>query len=74
LEADHGFTWISTAPGLRVTAKHEIESAIGGSRVTLSIHYEGWLGPLLALCTRKVNDRYLAMEANGLKEQCLKRR
>lgn len=70
LDADRGFTWVSNVPGLRVTGKHWIEAMNDGCRVTLSIHYGGLLGPLLARCTLKVNDRYLAMEANGLKARC----
>jgi len=70
LEADRGFTWVSTMPGLRVTGKHWIEAMNDGCRVTLSIQYGGLLGPLLASCTTHVNDRYLAMEASGLKARC----
>ncbi len=66
---DH-FTWISIAPGVRVTARHAVESVASGSRVTLSICYEGWFGWLLARWTGGLNDRYLAMEANGLKARC----
>src|SRR5262245_33939484 len=36
-----GFTWVSRAPGARVTARHAAEAAASGTRVTLSIHYEG---------------------------------
>ena len=64
-----GFTWVSRAPGLRVTARHRLEPADGGCRVTLSICYEGLFGPLMARWTRKVNDRYLALEAHGLRER-----
>lgn len=65
------FTWVSFAPGLRITARRAIEPAEPGSRVTLSIRYEGLFSPLLARWTRDVNDRYLAMEAHGLKTRCL---
>ena len=64
------FTWISRAPGLRVTAQHTAEDIVFGTRVTLSIHYEGWLGRLLARWTGDLNARYLAMEAAGLKACC----
>jgi Polyketide cyclase / dehydrase and lipid transport len=64
------FAWVSRAPGLRVTARHKAEAAGRGSRVTLSIHYEGWLGTWLAQWTRHLNERYLEMEANGLKARC----
>ena len=64
------FTWVSRAPGVRVTARHAVEAIAGGTRVTLSIRYEGWLGVLLARWIGELNDRYLAMEANGLKTRC----
>src|SRR5258706_10698546 len=62
-----GFTWISRAPGVLVTARHMAEAIATGSRVTLFIHYEGLLGALLARWTGDLNERYLAMEADGLK-------
>ena len=67
IEASGGFTWVSVAPGVRVTARHEIEATGSGSRVRLSIENDGplgrWIGRLLAGTTR----RYMAMEAQGLK-------
>jgi hypothetical protein len=66
-----GFSWVSRAPGVRVTARHTAEAIRIGSRVTLSIHYEGLLGGFLARWTRDVNARYLALEANGLKARCI---
>lgn len=74
LEPGSGFIWESVAPGLRITARHWIEPMDDGSRATLSIHYGGVLGPMMARWTRKVNDRYLALEANGLREACLRRK
>ena len=65
-----GFTWVSVAPGVRVTARHTVDAVGAGSRVTLSIHYEGLLGRLLACWTRRLNERYLIMEADGLKARC----
>lgn len=64
------FTWVSTAPGVKVTARHIVEPVATGSRVTLSIHYEGLFGPWLAWWTRHLNERYLRMEAEGLKARC----
>jgi hypothetical protein len=64
------FTWISKGPGLLVTAHHSIEPLDAGSRVTLSIRYEGLFATLLAWMTKDINERYLDMEANGLKARC----
>jgi hypothetical protein len=65
-----GFTWVSRAPGVRVTARHLVEVIPLGARVALCIQYEGLLGQLLARWTGELNNRYLAMEASGLKTRC----
>lgn len=64
------FTWVSRAPGVRVTARHTVEETDAGTRATLSIRYEGLVGKLLAQWVGELNDRYLKMEANGLKARC----
>jgi uncharacterized membrane protein len=65
-----GFTWISRAPGVRVTARHTVEETDAGTRATLSIRYEGLVGKLLARWVGELNARYLNMEASGLKARC----
>jgi hypothetical protein len=70
LEPGTQFTWVSIAPGLRVTARHATESCASGSRVTLSIDFAGFLGALAAHWTRDLTRRYLALEANGLGTRC----
>ena len=67
IHTDGGFTWESVAPGVHVTARHEIEPAAGGSRVRLSIHNEGPIGALIGRLIAGVTRRYMAMEAEGLK-------
>lgn len=57
------------APGIRVIALHSAEAIGSGSRVTLSLRYEGLLAKLLARLTRNLTNRYLAMEASGLKSR-----
>lgn len=64
------FTWISRAPGVRVTARHAAEAIAGGTRVTLSLRYEGLLGALVAWWVGDLNGRYLAMETAGLQMRC----
>jgi uncharacterized membrane protein len=71
LSSGRAFTLVSFAPGVRVAAQHSLEATATGCRVTLSISYEGVFGPWLARWTRTLNERYLAMEANGLKEYCM---
>jgi uncharacterized membrane protein len=64
------FTWVSRAPGVRVKARHAVEAIAAGTRVTLSIHYDGLLGAWLARWVGDLNERYLALEADGLKAYC----
>jgi len=71
LNSGSDFTWISIAPGLRVTARHAVEPIAMGCRATLSISYEGWFGAWLARWVGRLNDRYLAMEADGLKTRAI---
>lgn len=69
LEEGRGFSWVSRGPGIRVTARHLVEPRSAGCRVTLSILYDGLLGPALGWLTRGINQRYLGLEAAGLKRR-----
>ena len=69
VEPGRGFTWVSTAPGIHVTAHHFVDATPGGSKVTLSLRYDGWLGKLLARMTRGITERYLDLEARGLTQR-----
>jgi uncharacterized membrane protein len=68
IEEGRGFTWATAGPGLLVTAHHYIEAAASSSRVTLSLDFSGPFGALVARLTRCLNERYLALEAQGLKK------
>ncbi len=61
------FVWVSTAPLIRVVASHSVTPTPGGTRATLSIEYEGLLAGVMAWLTGGITERYLALEANGLK-------
>jgi uncharacterized membrane protein len=61
------FTWVSPGPGVRVIARHWVEARGAGSQATLSLRFAGALARIFAYLTRGLNDRYLALEANGLK-------
>jgi uncharacterized membrane protein len=63
------FTWKSGAPGLRVVASHSLEPIAGGTRATLALTYRGWAGRLMARATRGITQRYLGLEASGLKRR-----
>ena len=68
IDAGREFVWEATRPGVRTTATHGVEPLDEGrSRATLSIRQEGWLGSLAGRAYRRLTDRYLAMEAAGLK-------
>lgn len=69
LDPARGFTWTSFAPGLLVVGRHYAEATPGGSRATLSLDYTGLFGPLMARLTLGLNDKYIAMEAEGLKRR-----
>jgi uncharacterized membrane protein len=66
-QPDHGFTWVSQSPGVRVTAEHRIAPLPEGCHVTLRVHFGGAMGWLIGLLAGKLTRRYLQMEASGLK-------
>lgn len=67
IEPGQSFMWISTAPGLRVVARHSVQATKGGSRATLLLDLQGIVGGLFGRLTRNVNEKYLGYEAKGLK-------
>ncbi|OLR91356.1 SRPBCC family protein [Actinokineospora bangkokensis] len=69
VELDQGrsWTWEARGPGVLTTATHRVDPAEGGSLVTLGLVQAGWLGGLVGRFTAGLTDRYLALEAEGLK-------
>ncbi|MGA8046206.1 MAG: SRPBCC family protein [Dermatophilaceae bacterium] len=64
------FTWVASGPGVRTTARHELEPLSDTmTRVRLSVVQSGWLGTVMGRFYRGLTDRYLATEANGLKDR-----
>ena len=61
------FTWVSVAPGLRVTGFHGVEPVPAGSRATLAIRMEGLFAGVWWRLTRRITERYVNDEAAGLK-------
>lgn len=61
------FTWVSPGPGFITVARHSVAPAAGGSRATLGIELRGPLGGLLGRLTGGITERYLDLEAKGLK-------
>jgi hypothetical protein len=67
LHDGRSFTWVTRSPGVRVTARHSVDASEVGSRATLSLRFSGPLGWLVSFLTRGLTERYLALEASGLK-------
>jgi len=62
------FAWEAGARGVHTKASHRIQqSGDGKSNVTLGIHQSGPLSWLASLMFRKTTQRYVEMEADGLK-------
>ena len=64
------FTWITRSPGVQVAARHWVEPDGDASKASLSLEFSGPLAPLFARMTRNLNERYLELEANGLRTRC----
>ncbi len=69
MEAGRSFSWATRSVGVQVTGRHLVEGTAAGSRVTLSTEFTGPLGPLISRLFRKLNERYLTIEAEGLKRR-----
>jgi hypothetical protein len=61
---------VAGAAGFRTTAVHRVEPTATGSRVTLSVDQHGVIGELFARMTADMTNRYLHLEAEGLKQRC----
>ena len=69
LKEGRSFQSVTGGPGVKVIARHGVEPALSGSRVTLSLEFAGFLGGIVGRLTRGLNERYLALEAAGLKQR-----
>jgi hypothetical protein len=67
---DKGFTWVTRSPGMQIRAGHLVEANGAGSRVTLSLAFSGFFAPLAVRVYRNLTQRYLAIEAEGLRKRC----
>jgi uncharacterized membrane protein len=66
------FSWESRAPGLRSVGRHRVRPRPGGCTAVAEIEHSGPLAPLLVLLTRRLTDRYLRLECDGLRRWCEK--
>jgi uncharacterized membrane protein len=68
LESGRSFIWEQRQPGSKVSAHHEcVALPAGGTRVELTVVMTGLIGRVVGRLYRKLTQRYLAMEAAGLK-------
>jgi ribosome-associated toxin RatA of RatAB toxin-antitoxin module len=63
------FTWKTGNSLVRVFGRHWVEPASQGSRASLSLEFGGLFGWLFGWLFRDLNNRYLNMEATGLKRR-----
>jgi uncharacterized membrane protein len=70
LEPGRAFTWEQRQPGSTVVAHHEcVPLPDGGTRVELSVGMSGAIGGIVGRLYRRLTERYLALEAAGLKSR-----
>ena len=69
LEPGRRFVWRSGMPGMWVYGDHAVEPLARGTRATLRLTYDGLLARLMGRLTRGITNRYLDMEASGLKQR-----
>jgi carbon monoxide dehydrogenase subunit G len=69
IDPGRSFTWKSGGPGMWVYAQHSVDAVGSGARATLALHFDGAVGRMLGRMTRKINNRYLGLEATGLKRR-----
>ena len=70
LEEGRGFTWESKNPGLRGLGHHWIEPTATGCRATLGVDFRGPLAWPISRLYGTLTQRYIEMEAAGLKRRC----
>ena len=67
LVPNRGFAWTSRSTGVSTVADHRIEPAPEGVRVTLEVRQTGPLAGVVGALFGRRTQRYLRMEAAGLK-------
>lgn len=67
LDEGRSWTWESTAPMVRTVATHTVEPHERGTLMSATLEQSGPLGKLIGKLAAGLTDRYLAMEAEGVK-------
>ncbi len=61
------WTWVQRSPGGLTSARHEVAANGNGALVRQELEQRGPVGSLVGLLMRGMTQRYLALEAQGLK-------
>ncbi len=69
LEHERCFSWVTSAPGLRMKAEHKIKPRGDGSSVELCFELSGLFGPIFSRLYGGLIERYMVTEAQGLKQR-----
>ncbi|MGH3858686.1 SRPBCC family protein [Actinokineospora sp.] len=67
LDEGRSWTWVSTAPLVKTTATHTVEPHERGTLMSATLEQGGPLGRLIGKMAAGLTDRYLVMEAEGVK-------
>jgi uncharacterized membrane protein len=66
--AAQNFTWVTSAPGLRMKAGHVVAGQGTVSRVELSFEISGFMGPLISRLYGGLIEEYVTTESRKLKQ------
>ena len=68
-DSPRSFEWVTRSGGVNAVARHSVEPIGPGARARLSVVLSGALAPLVAWFAGNLTNRYLQMEAAGLKQR-----
>lgn len=66
-EPDSCFVWQSAVVGLRMVGSHDIRPSRGGCELALALQFDGWLSALAGFFKGRLAERYIQLEAEGVK-------
>jgi uncharacterized membrane protein len=69
LETGRNFTWVTSAPGLRMKAGHLLTPEAAGTRAELSFELSGFMAPLVSRLYGGLIEEYVTTESRNLKER-----
>lgn len=69
LQPGRSWTWVAASPGARTVATHVLTPSGNATLVEQSIVQDGVLGRRVGRLYAKLTDRYLTLEAEGLKRR-----